>query len=107
MRACAVFSKLGLGFLHDFQEATFKKPTFCHSCNGFVRDPAPQCPPAAGTGVPHIPGLPETLPHSAPRQPGQGYPTSQVCQRPCPTVPPGSRDRGAPNPRSARDPAPQ
>uniref|UniRef100_A0A8C0G768 RAS guanyl releasing protein 4 n=1 Tax=Chelonoidis abingdonii TaxID=106734 RepID=A0A8C0G768_CHEAB len=36
MRACAVFSKLGLGFLHDFQEATFKKPTFCHSCNGFV-----------------------------------------------------------------------
>uniref|UniRef100_A0A674IDT2 RAS guanyl releasing protein 4 n=1 Tax=Terrapene triunguis TaxID=2587831 RepID=A0A674IDT2_9SAUR len=36
MRACAVFSKLGLGFLHDFQEATFKKPTFCHSCNGFL-----------------------------------------------------------------------
>uniref|UniRef100_A0A8C3FMP6 RAS guanyl releasing protein 4 n=1 Tax=Chrysemys picta bellii TaxID=8478 RepID=A0A8C3FMP6_CHRPI len=42
MRACAVFSKLGLGFLHDFQEATFKKPTFCHSCNGFVSNPAPQ-----------------------------------------------------------------
>uniref|UniRef100_A0A8C4YAV6 RAS guanyl releasing protein 4 n=1 Tax=Gopherus evgoodei TaxID=1825980 RepID=A0A8C4YAV6_9SAUR len=42
MRACAIFSKLGLGFLHDFQEATFKKPTFCHSCNGFVSDPVPQ-----------------------------------------------------------------
>ncbi|XP_075774077.1 LOW QUALITY PROTEIN: RAS guanyl-releasing protein 4 [Pelodiscus sinensis] len=36
MRACAVFAKLGLGFLHDFHEATFKKPTFCHSCNGFL-----------------------------------------------------------------------
>ncbi|XP_062996597.1 RAS guanyl-releasing protein 4 [Elgaria multicarinata webbii] len=36
MRACAVFSKLSLGFLHNFQEATFKKPTFCDSCNGFL-----------------------------------------------------------------------
>lgn len=36
LRACAVFSKLGLGFLHNFHEATFKKPTFCDSCHGFV-----------------------------------------------------------------------
>ncbi|KAJ6663754.1 hypothetical protein lerEdw1_009833 [Lerista edwardsae] len=36
MRACAIFSKLGLGFLHNFQEATFKRPTFCDSCNGFL-----------------------------------------------------------------------
>ena len=36
MRACAIVSKLGLGYLHDFHEATFKKPTFCDSCNGFV-----------------------------------------------------------------------
>ncbi|XP_061453991.1 RAS guanyl-releasing protein 4 [Rhineura floridana] len=36
MRACAIFSKLGLGFLHNFHEATFKKPTFCDSCNGFL-----------------------------------------------------------------------
>ncbi|XP_053124131.1 RAS guanyl-releasing protein 4 [Hemicordylus capensis] len=36
MRACAVFSKLGLGFLHNFHEATFKKPTFCDSCNRFL-----------------------------------------------------------------------
>ncbi|XP_077192662.1 RAS guanyl-releasing protein 4 isoform X2 [Paroedura picta] len=36
MRACAIFSKLGLGFLHDFHETTFKKPTFCDSCSGFL-----------------------------------------------------------------------
>ncbi|XP_054854930.1 LOW QUALITY PROTEIN: RAS guanyl-releasing protein 4 [Eublepharis macularius] len=36
MRACAIFSKLGLGFLHNFHEATFMKPTFCDSCNGFL-----------------------------------------------------------------------
>ncbi|KAH0631538.1 hypothetical protein JD844_005905 [Phrynosoma platyrhinos] len=36
MQACAIVSKLGLGYLHDFHEATFKKPTFCDSCNGFV-----------------------------------------------------------------------
>ncbi|KAF7242323.1 RAS guanyl-releasing protein 1 [Varanus komodoensis] len=36
MRACAIFSKLSLGFSHNFQEATFKKPTFCDSCNGFL-----------------------------------------------------------------------
>ncbi|KAJ7303925.1 hypothetical protein JRQ81_011437 [Phrynocephalus forsythii] len=36
MQACAIVSKLGLGYLHDFHEATFKKPTFCDSCNGFL-----------------------------------------------------------------------
>ncbi|XP_060113744.1 RAS guanyl-releasing protein 4 [Heteronotia binoei] len=36
MRACAIFSKLGLGFLHNFHETTFKKPTFCDSCSGFL-----------------------------------------------------------------------
>uniref|UniRef100_A0A8C5SVP4 RAS guanyl releasing protein 4 n=1 Tax=Laticauda laticaudata TaxID=8630 RepID=A0A8C5SVP4_LATLA len=36
MRACAIFSKLGLVVLHDFQEVTFKKPTFCDHCGGFV-----------------------------------------------------------------------
>ncbi|XP_015274531.1 PREDICTED: RAS guanyl-releasing protein 4-like [Gekko japonicus] len=36
MRACAIFSKLGLGFLHNFHETTFKKPTFCDSCSGFI-----------------------------------------------------------------------
>lgn len=50
MRACAVFSKLGLGFLHNFQEATFKKPTFCDSCNGFVSAQPP--PPTARLGSP-------------------------------------------------------
>uniref|UniRef100_A0A670ZXP9 RAS guanyl releasing protein 4 n=1 Tax=Pseudonaja textilis TaxID=8673 RepID=A0A670ZXP9_PSETE len=37
MRACAIFSKLGLVVLHDFQEVTFKKPTFCDHCSGFVK----------------------------------------------------------------------
>uniref|UniRef100_A0A8C6VMK3 RAS guanyl releasing protein 4 n=1 Tax=Naja naja TaxID=35670 RepID=A0A8C6VMK3_NAJNA len=36
MRACAIFSKLGLVVLHDFQEVTFKKPTFCDHCGGFL-----------------------------------------------------------------------
>ncbi|XP_039225112.1 RAS guanyl-releasing protein 4 isoform X2 [Crotalus tigris] len=36
MRACAIFSRLGLGFLHDFQEVSFKKPTFCDHCGGFL-----------------------------------------------------------------------
>ncbi|XP_026544239.1 RAS guanyl-releasing protein 4 [Notechis scutatus] len=36
MRACAIFSKLGLMVLHDFQEVTFKKPTFCDHCGGFL-----------------------------------------------------------------------
>lgn len=36
LHASAICSKLGLAFLHAFQEVTFRKPTFCHSCNGFV-----------------------------------------------------------------------
>ncbi|KAM6428121.1 RAS guanyl-releasing protein 4 isoform 1-T1 [Liasis olivaceus] len=36
MRACTIFSKLGLAFLHDFQEVSFKKPTFCDHCGGFL-----------------------------------------------------------------------
>uniref|UniRef100_K7FCY9 RAS guanyl releasing protein 4 n=1 Tax=Pelodiscus sinensis TaxID=13735 RepID=K7FCY9_PELSI len=33
MRACAVFAKLGLGFLHDFHEATFQKPPTVPPCS--------------------------------------------------------------------------
>ncbi|GAB1291835.1 RAS guanyl-releasing protein 4 [Apodemus speciosus] len=36
LHASAICSKLGLAFLHDFQEVTFRKPTFCHSCSGFL-----------------------------------------------------------------------
>lgn len=36
LHASAICSKLGLAFLHAFQEVTFRKPTFCHSCSGFV-----------------------------------------------------------------------
>ncbi|XP_055450794.1 RAS guanyl-releasing protein 4 [Psammomys obesus] len=36
LRASAICSKLGLGFLHAFHEVTFRKPTFCHSCSGFL-----------------------------------------------------------------------
>nr|KAF6407864.1 RAS guanyl releasing protein 4 [Molossus molossus] len=36
LRASAICSKLGLAFLHTFHEVTFRKPTFCDSCNGFV-----------------------------------------------------------------------
>ncbi|XP_047645768.1 RAS guanyl-releasing protein 4 isoform X1 [Phacochoerus africanus] len=36
LRASAICSKLGLSFLHTFQEVTFRKPTFCDSCNGFL-----------------------------------------------------------------------
>lgn len=36
LRASAICSKLGLAFLHSFHEVTFRKPTFCHSCSGFV-----------------------------------------------------------------------
>uniref|UniRef100_A0A8I6A7B4 RAS guanyl releasing protein 4 n=1 Tax=Rattus norvegicus TaxID=10116 RepID=A0A8I6A7B4_RAT len=36
LHASAICSKLGLAFLHAFQEVTFRKPTFCHSCNGFL-----------------------------------------------------------------------
>ncbi|XP_061028559.1 RAS guanyl-releasing protein 4 isoform X2 [Eubalaena glacialis] len=36
LQASAICSKLGLAFLHTFQEVTFRKPTFCSSCNGFL-----------------------------------------------------------------------
>nr|KAF6407868.1 RAS guanyl releasing protein 4 [Molossus molossus] len=36
LRASAICSKLGLAFLHTFHEVTFRKPTFCDSCNGFL-----------------------------------------------------------------------
>ncbi|XP_069500429.1 RAS guanyl-releasing protein 4-like [Ambystoma mexicanum] len=35
MKASSECSKLGLGFLHNFVEASFKKPPFCHNCDGF------------------------------------------------------------------------
>ncbi|MBW00547.1 RAS guanyl-releasing protein 4, partial [Eschrichtius robustus] len=39
LQASAICSKLGLAFLHTFQEVTFRKPTFCGSCSGFVSTP--------------------------------------------------------------------
>ncbi|XP_045041491.2 RAS guanyl-releasing protein 4 isoform X3 [Desmodus rotundus] len=36
LRASAICSKLGLAFLHTFHEVTFRKPTFCDSCSGFL-----------------------------------------------------------------------
>nr|KAF6411512.1 RAS guanyl releasing protein 4 [Rousettus aegyptiacus] len=36
LRASAICSKLGLAFLHTFHEVTFRKPTFCNSCSGFL-----------------------------------------------------------------------
>uniref|UniRef100_A0A8C6HR59 RAS guanyl releasing protein 4 n=1 Tax=Mus spicilegus TaxID=10103 RepID=A0A8C6HR59_MUSSI len=36
LHASAICSKLGLAFLHAFQEVTFRKPTFCHSCSSFL-----------------------------------------------------------------------
>lgn len=36
LRASAICSKLGLASLHSFHEVTFRKPTFCDSCNGFL-----------------------------------------------------------------------
>lgn len=60
LRASAICSKLGLAFLHTFHEVTFRKPTFCDSCSGFVsalptpatilRPVSPRVPPA-----PHSP----------------------------------------------------
>lgn len=29
--------KMGPGFIHNFQEMTYLKPTFCEHCAGFVR----------------------------------------------------------------------
>ncbi|KAJ7404217.1 RAS guanyl-releasing protein 1 [Pitangus sulphuratus] len=36
MRASSIYSKLGLGFAHNFQETTYLRPTFCDNCAGFV-----------------------------------------------------------------------
>ncbi|XP_035024563.1 RAS guanyl-releasing protein 1 isoform X2 [Hippoglossus stenolepis] len=36
MRASVLCSKLGLGFVHKFQETTYMKPTFCDNCSGFL-----------------------------------------------------------------------
>ncbi|KAM4690316.1 RAS guanyl-releasing protein 1-like [Rhinophrynus dorsalis] len=36
MRASSICSKLGLGFLHNFQETTYMRPTFCDNCAGFL-----------------------------------------------------------------------
>ncbi|KAM5129514.1 RAS guanyl-releasing protein 1 [Mantella aurantiaca] len=36
MRASSICSKLGLGFLHNFQETTYLRPTFCDNCAGFL-----------------------------------------------------------------------
>ncbi|KAM5295817.1 RAS guanyl-releasing protein 4 isoform 2-T2 [Glossophaga mutica] len=36
LRASAICSKLGLAFLHTFHEVTFRKPTFCDCCSGFL-----------------------------------------------------------------------
>lgn len=41
MRASVICSKLGLGFVHNFQETTYMKPTFCDNCSGFVRKHKP------------------------------------------------------------------
>ncbi|MGH0163043.1 UNVERIFIED_CONTAM: hypothetical protein FKN15_043968 [Acipenser sinensis] len=36
MRGISICAKLGLNFVHNFQETTYKKPTFCDTCNGFL-----------------------------------------------------------------------
>ncbi|XP_069494657.1 RAS guanyl-releasing protein 1 isoform X2 [Ambystoma mexicanum] len=36
MRASSIYSKLGLGFPHNFQETTYLRPTFCDNCAGFL-----------------------------------------------------------------------
>ncbi|XP_063049410.1 RAS guanyl-releasing protein 1-like [Engraulis encrasicolus] len=36
MRASVICSKLGVGFVHNFQETTYMKPTFCDNCSGFL-----------------------------------------------------------------------
>ncbi|XP_055002124.1 RAS guanyl-releasing protein 4 isoform X7 [Sorex araneus] len=36
LRASAICSKLGLDSLHCFHGVTFRKPTFCDSCSGFL-----------------------------------------------------------------------
>ncbi|XP_055519799.1 RAS guanyl-releasing protein 4 [Leucoraja erinacea] len=36
LRGSRICSKLTLGFLHNFQENTYKRPTFCDNCTGFL-----------------------------------------------------------------------
>lgn len=36
MRASVICSRLGVGFVHNFQETTYMKPTFCDNCSGFL-----------------------------------------------------------------------
>lgn len=37
LRAKSQFQcKMGPGFIHNFQEMTYLKPTFCEHCAGFV-----------------------------------------------------------------------
>ncbi|XP_051881582.1 RAS guanyl-releasing protein 1-like isoform X4 [Pristis pectinata] len=36
MRSSSIFSKSVQGFLHNFQETTYLKPTFCDNCAGFI-----------------------------------------------------------------------
>ncbi|KAG9348370.1 hypothetical protein JZ751_002105 [Albula glossodonta] len=36
MRGMSICAKLGLNFLHNFHETTYKRPTFCDTCGGFV-----------------------------------------------------------------------
>ncbi|XP_078287061.1 LOW QUALITY PROTEIN: RAS guanyl-releasing protein 1-like [Rhinoraja longicauda] len=36
LRASSICSKLTLGFRHNFQENTYKRPTFCDNCTGFL-----------------------------------------------------------------------
>ncbi|XP_018619144.2 RAS guanyl-releasing protein 4 isoform X1 [Scleropages formosus] len=36
MRGMSICAKLGFNFQHNFHEMTYKKPTFCDSCGGFL-----------------------------------------------------------------------
>lgn len=58
LHASAICSKLGLAFLHAFQEVTFRKPTFCHSCSGFVSTGPVS---TLGSRLPWIVSVPHTL----------------------------------------------
>ncbi|KAJ8280290.1 hypothetical protein GJAV_G00052810 [Gymnothorax javanicus] len=36
MRGMSICAKLGLNLMHNFREVTYKRPTFCDSCGGFL-----------------------------------------------------------------------
>ncbi|KAI1893680.1 hypothetical protein AGOR_G00126190 [Albula goreensis] len=36
MRGMSICAKLGLNFRHNFHETTYKRPTFCDTCGGFL-----------------------------------------------------------------------